>query len=196
MSDREIIVNANVISMDVDDTVRTSLAIEKGRIVAIGSEETAPLLDQGWPKTDLGGRTVLPGFIDTHEHLMLTGSQESAVHLNDAENIAMILEKVADRARQTEKGAWVYGSYLNEQELAEKAMPTRYDLDRVVPDHPVFLMHATIHMCTLNTKALEIVKPPRDLDGLDLESGEPTGVIRDPGILTFVHPAMAGIVPR
>ena len=197
MSDREIIVNANVITMDAVDTRCMALAIENGRIVATGSEQTVrPLLDQGWPKTNLGGRTVLPGFIDTHEHLMLTGSQEAAVHLDDADNFATILERLVDRAGQTEKGSWLHGSYLNEQGLTEKAMPTRYDLDRAVPDHPVFIMHATCHMCALNTRALEIIKPPRDLEGVDFESGEPTGVIRDPGILTFVHPAMAGIVPK
>jgi predicted amidohydrolase YtcJ len=197
MGNRELIVNANIIPMDAGDTRCRALAVENGRIVAVGTQAAlASLIDQGWPMLDLGGRTVLPGFIDTHEHLMLTGSQASAVHLDDAENFSMILERIADRAGQTAEGEWVFGSYLNEQTLAEKAMPTRTDLDRAVPDHPVFLMHATVHMCSLNTRALEIINPPLDLAGLDLEGGRPTGVIRDPGILTFVHPAMAGIVSR
>ena len=195
MSERELIVNANIICMDAEESRSTALAVEKGRIVSVGTQETlSSFIDQGWPTLDLGGRTVLPGFIDTHEHLMLTGSQASAVHLDDASDIAAILERIADRAGQTPKGEWVFGSYLNEQMLAEKAMPTRTELDRAVPDHPVFLMHATVHMCALNSRALSIINPPLDLSGLDFEGGVPTGVIRDPGILTFVHPAMAGIV--
>jgi predicted amidohydrolase YtcJ len=197
MCDQKIIINANIITMDAEYGHCRALAIENGRIAQMGSEAALrPLLQQGWPKDDLGGRTVLPGFIDSHQHLMLTGSQETAVHLNNAEDIDTILGLLAERAGKTEKGDWINGSYLNEQELKEKAMPTRYDLDRAVPDHPVFIMHATCHMCALNTRAIEILKMPLDLDGLDLEGGKPTGVIRDPGILTFVHPAMAGIVPE
>ena len=169
-----------------------AVAEESGLITQIGQLEPLP----GELVVDAEGKVLAPGFIDTHEHLMLTGSQESAVHLDDAENFSMILERIADRAAKTPKGEWVFGSYLNEQALAEKAMPTRTDLDRAVPDHPVFLMHATIHMCALNSNALEIIKPPLDLSGLDVEGGRPTGVIRDPGILTFVHPAMAGIVSQ
>jgi predicted amidohydrolase YtcJ len=147
-----------------------------------------------WPHKDMEGRTVLPGFIDSHEHLMLTGSQETAVHLNDAADIDAILQRMADRTGRTDKGEWVYGSYLNEQNLTEKAMPTRQDLDRAVPDHAVFIMHATCHMCSLNTRALEILQPPADLEGLDCRSGSPTGVVRDPGILTHVHPTEAPLV--
>ncbi len=196
MEDRIVIVNANIITMDAHDRRYRTLAIEDGRIAMMGSDLVAPLLEQGWTKVDLGGKTVLPGFIDTHEHLMLTGSQETAVHLDDAEDIDAILERMAERAGQTEKGAWVYGSYLNEQNITEKTMPTRYDLDRGVPDHPAFIMHATCHMCSLNMRALEVIQPPIDLEGLDRQSGNLTGVIRDPGILTFVHPAMADIVPE
>jgi predicted amidohydrolase YtcJ len=192
-----LFINADVITMDAEDRRGRALAIENGRIAAVGSvAELAPLCDRGWQQVDLGGRCVLPGFIDTHQHMMLTGSQAAAVHLDDAGDIPTVVDRLVQRATQTEKGAWVYGSYLNELNLAEKRMPTRRDLDPALADHPVFIMHATCHLCTLNTIALKKLDPPIDLKGLDVAEGAPSGVIRDPGILTFVHPAMAAMVPE
>ena len=197
MSDKTVLTNANVITMETAEKRCQAVAIENKKIVRTGTEaDMQNLVEQGWPVVDLKGQTVLPGFIDTHEHLMLSGSQDSAVHLNDVDSIDQILLKIADRVGDTPKGDWVYGSYLNDQGLAEKRMPTRDDLDRISRDRPVFLLHATCHMCSLNTRALEIINPPRDLAGLDTESGYPTGVVRDPGILTFIHPVMARIIPE
>ncbi|UCF90790.1 MAG: amidohydrolase [Desulfobacterales bacterium] len=196
MNERLIITNSHVIPMDAEDSRAEALAFEKGRIVAVGSHsDVQPFVDQGWPVADLEGRTVLPGFIDTHEHMMLTGSLATAVHLDDVKTLAQLLEKIAAAAGRTPRGAWIRGSYLNEQNVAEKRMPTRDDLDRVCPGHPVFLLHATCHLCALNSRALEILDPPRSLQGMDRASGRPTGVIRDPGILTFVHPAMSRLMP-
>jgi predicted amidohydrolase YtcJ len=197
MQDRTVISNANVITMETAENRCQAVAIENDRIIRTGTDaDMQDFVGQGWAMVDLQGQTVLPGFIDTHEHLMLTGSQETAVHLDKVENVDRILEKISERVAQTEKGEWVRGSYLNEQDLAEKRMPTRDDLDRISGAHPVFLMHVTCHMCSLNTRALEIINPPGDLAGLDMESGRPTGVVRDPGILTYVHPAMARIIPE
>ncbi len=197
MKERLVIKNCNVISMSSEVSRAQALAVEKGRIAQVGSnEKVQSCLDQGWPSLDLEGKTILPGFIDTHEHMMLSGSLATAVHLDNVENLEQIMERIADEVGRSEKGAWIRGSYLNEQNLAEKRMPNRTDLDRVCPDNPVFLLHATCHMCSFNSKALEILKIPIDLKGFDKESGEPTGVVRDPGILTFVHPTMSKLTPQ
>ena len=195
VKDHQVVVNANVITMDAADTRCDALAIEGDRIVRRGTQtDMADLIGQRWPTRDLKGRTVLPGFIDTHEHLMLTGSSETAVHLDDVRQLDEILDRISERASQTAKNAWVRGSFLNEQNLDTRAMPTREAIDRAVPDHPVFLMHATCHMASMNSAALEILRPPLGMAGLDLEGGRPNGVVRDPGILTFIHPAMAKII--
>ena len=195
MTDRQVIINADIITMAMENQRYQALAFEDGIITVLGNNsDMVPLINQGFSKQDFKGKTVLPGFIDSHEHLMLTGSQETSVHLDTAASIDEILEHLSDRAGSTPKGEWVCGSNLNEQNIREKTMPGREALDSAVPDHPVFIMHVTCHMCSLNTRALEILNPPLDLEGLDIKSGSPTGVVRDPGILTFVHPAMNKIV--
>lgn len=190
-----VIINTEVITMRTAKARAQALAVEKGRIIRVGSNaDVQNFIDQGWPVRDLTGKMILPGFIDTHEHMMLTGLMLAAVHLDDIQNLAQLADRVAAAAEGVEKGAWVLGSYLNEQNLTEKRMPTRSELDRVCPDHPVFLLHATCHMCSFNSKGLQIVNPPPDLAGVDRQSGKPTGVIRDPGILTHVHPAMSRLI--
>ncbi|MCK4789823.1 MAG: amidohydrolase family protein [Desulfobacteraceae bacterium] len=197
MDERLVITNGNIITMDTDGSRAQALAFKNTKIVKIGSNsDVQRFIDQDWPMMDLEGKTVLPGFVDTHEHMMLTGFMAAAVHLDDVENLEQVLERIAAAVGQTEKGVWVQGSYLNEQNIAEKRMPTRQDLDKISPYHPVYLLHSTGHMCAFNTRALEVLNIPQDLEGYDQEAGKPTGVVRDPGILTFVHPAMSRVIPE
>ena len=134
MSERRVIVNSNVITMQTENSQAQALAIENTKIVRVGgSSDVQSFIDQGWRVLDLGGKTVLPGFIDTHEHMMLTGLMAAAVHLDDVKNLEEILERLADEAGRSTKGSWIMGSYLNEQNITEKRMPTRTDLDRVCP---------------------------------------------------------------
>jgi len=195
MQERFVIQNANVITMENQAARAQALAVQGARISRVGSNaDVQSFVDQGWPVLDLEGQTVLPGFIDTHEHMMLTGLMAAAVHLDDVEDIEQLLGKMDQQVKQTPKGVWIRGSYLNEQNLAEKRMPDRTDLDRVCPDHPVFILHATCHMCSFNSRALELINPPPALAGVDQAAGQLTGVVRDPGILTYVHPAMSRLV--
>lgn len=197
MSERLVITNGNIITMEAPGARVQALAFEDSRIVAVGSNaDLQSFVDQGWPVLDFEGQTVLPGFIDTHEHMMLTGLMAAAVHLDEVQDIEQLLEKMARQAQRVPKGSWIRGSYLNEQNLAEKRLPDRRDLDRVCPDHPVFILHATCHMCSFNSQALALIDLPPALDGVDRVSGQPTGVVRDPGILTFVHPAMSSLIAQ
>ena len=197
MSNRLVILNSNVITMQTENSRAQALAFEKKKIIRVGrNADVQSLIDQGWPALDLSGKTVLPGFIDTHEHMMLTGIMAAAVHLDDVKSLEEILERLADKAGRSAKGSWIMGSYLNEQHITEKRMPTCTELDGVCPENPVFLLHATGHMCSFNSKGLEIIDVPLSLEGVDLASGQPTGVIRDPAILTFVHPTMGKLTPE
>ena len=111
------------------------------------------------------------------------------IDLAEARNTEEILAKVDERARQTPEGQWILGYFITH--LSDRAMPTRFDLDRVSSRHPIRLTHRNGHLCSLNTLALEILKVRRDLEGVEQISGDVTGVIRDPAIQTLTRPGLS-----
>lgn len=197
MHDRFVLINANGIAMDTEDTHFEAMAVEKRRIKIVGSyDDVVPLIDDGWDVHDLKGKTVLPGFIDTHQHLGLTGQVINGLDFRHSEDILDILTKVERAALRTPEGAWVLGYSMNELNLKENRLPTKEDLDKACPSRPVMLVHASWHLCSLNSKALEILDLPESLPGMDVEDGIPTGIVRDPGALSHVFPTVNTLTPE
>lgn len=164
-----------------------AMAIRDGRVVALGSQrDLAGLVGDRTMVHDLGGRTAVPGFIETHNHPMFYGlTLEAAVDAGSPPNdrIADIVDRVADAVRDAEPGEWVRGYRYDDTLLADDRHPTRVDLDSASPQHPVCLMHISGHFCVLNSAGLAAVgvtrgtaDPPGGLIVRD-ESGEPTGVL-------------------
>ena len=188
--------NGKVLTMDPADRKAEALTVVDGRISHVGTDrEVLERMGEDWESIDLQGKTILPGLIDTHVHFMQSGCAAMGIDLSAVKNIDEILQDVRDKAKDTPEGDWVQGYFLNELDIEDQRMPTRQDLDKTCTTHPVQLLHATFHMCSFNTKALELLNLPRDVDGVDQASGDLTGVVRDPAILTIVHPAMARHIP-
>ena len=82
---------------------------------------------------DLQGKTVLPGFIDSHVHLMATATTAIGIDLAEARSLDEIVVKVEERVRQTPPGEWIYGYFITH--LPDRSMPTRLDLDRISTRH-------------------------------------------------------------
>ncbi|WP_419785579.1 amidohydrolase [Pseudodesulfovibrio sp.] len=189
-------VNVNGYSLDGGNTRFSSLAMEDGRIVAVGGPDAVSAqIDAGWPVRDLQGRTMLPGFIDTHQHLGLTAQVLGGLDLSKAADMSDIRAIVAEGYANGDADHWVLGCVLNELDLKERRLPLREDIDAACPDRPAMLVHASWHLCVLNSKALEILDLPPNLPGMDLKDGRPTGVIRDPGTLTHVFPTVSRLTP-
>lgn len=203
MSARMLLVNARVHALDERDGApgarapRTALAVQGGRVLALGSEaELAPLLDQGLARRDMGGATVLPGFMDCHSHMILTGLVAQGLDLAAARSVDDVCDLVAGACAALPPGAWLRGFLLEDQNLAQGRMPEARELDRVAPGRPVVLFHPTLHRCSLSGAALAALGLPPGLPGLDLRGGAPTGVVRDPGILTHVFPGVLRAMAR
>ena len=176
-------VNGIVLSMD--DTIGTAsaVAVRSGRIAAVGNDDAVACL-QGpdTQVTDLTGRTLLPGFIDSHSHLAYVGIyKEHAVPLygppiGTVNSIDGLLAALGERAAATPDGEWVYGVGYDDTTLHEGRHPTRHDLDRISTRHPIWIYHMSFHFAAVNTLGLTRLS-------ITVDTADPTGGIvhRDPG---------------
>ena len=189
MSDPIIFWNGNIYTLNSYGHKAEGLVVADGKIIKVGTnKEIRRLFGDQWESIDLQGKTVLPGFIDSHVHFMATAITAVGVDLSEAKSIDEIIVKVEERVRQTPRGEWVFGYFITH--LSDRGMPTRFDLDRVSTHHPIRLTHRNGHLCSMNTKAIETLGVPEDLDGIEKETGEMTGVIRDPAIQVLPHPGL------
>ena len=182
--------NGHIVTMSAAERVASAMAVRDGRILAVGDDNAlASCATSRTQSLDLQGRTVLPGLIDVHTHLMewvksiLRGEIDAgypAVH-----SILDITQAVGQRAAVVSKGQWIIGSDWDDAKLAEHRYVTRKDLDRVSPNNPVYLKHVSGHLAVANSSALKlgnITKDTPDPQGGVIErdaSGEPTGVLKD-----------------
>jgi predicted amidohydrolase YtcJ len=152
-----ILFNGNMHTMDPTNRHAQAVAILGGKFFAVGSnEEIANLAYPGLKRLDLGGRTVVPGFIDAHLHTASSGLRHLKEVNCDLRSIAAIQSALRERAAKTPKGAWVVGFMYDDTKTAEGRPLTKADLDAAVPDHPVVVNHRGGHTNYVNSKAMEI----------------------------------------
>ena len=181
-----VLANANVLTLHAPRPRAWLVAVRDGRVVALGErEDLTALRGRGTRVVDCGGATLLPGFEDAHMHLLALASRLAAVDCGpeEAPTIEALVERVAAAAARTPQGEWVRAAGYDEVLLAEGRHPTRHDLDRATPHHPVRLDHRTGHACVLNSLALRLLgvtaatpDPAQGVIQRD-EAGEPTGVL-------------------
>jgi hypothetical protein len=149
--------NANVITMDPRHPSAQAVAMGDGRILAVGSNDSM----QAWTTADtdvrdLEGRILLPGFYDSHNHMLLTGLSLAAVDLSAARRIEDVLNAMAQRAASVPVGQWLVSSARwHESQLVERRFPNRAELDRASSAHPILLQRGG-HNVVANSRALEL----------------------------------------
>jgi predicted amidohydrolase YtcJ len=166
----------------------TAVAIRHGRIACVGSDQDvlAWKTDQSH-FVDLKGRSIAPAFNDAHCHIMSVGFMVREIDARTPPNrtVQDIVDRVAERARSTEKGLWITARGYDQARLEDQRHPTRDDLDPVSPDNPVLLIRACGHIGVANSKALEAAgidasTPDPEGGTIDRDSnGRPTGVLRE-----------------
>ena len=161
--------NGNIVTMNAREPKAQAIAIARGRIVAVGSDtDVLHLAGAGTKKIDLGGKTVLPGFIDAHSH----PAQAGVMHLRmvdcDLRSIAAIQAALRERAAKTPAGEWVLGFKYDDTKTSDGRPLRISDLDAAVPDHPVQIEHRGGHTAYCNSLAFQKA-------GIDERTPDPPG---------------------
>jgi hypothetical protein len=193
-----ILKNGNVITMDSADRRASAVAVKWDRIFMVGSNREISAL--ATPETrilDLQGKTLLPGFIDTHNHLGFYAYLVSSVDCRAAtgtRTIGDIIGKLRDTAETTPPGQWVRGFGYAHYHLEEKRPITRADLDRASTRHPILLIHVSGHAGVVNSRALEMFgytaetpDPPGGIVRKDPATGEPNGILEESALLNMLQ---------
>jgi predicted amidohydrolase YtcJ len=179
-----IVLNANIYT--VSSGHAQALAVRDGKILAVGSTDEIRKL--AGPRTkieDLGGKTVLPGFIDAHMHLVSVGLRESGYYLDlsQARSLEETLALVRARVQHTERDQWVLGRGWDESRWPEHRYITKADLDRIAPEHPVVLVRVCGHILCANSVALKKISVTPRVGEFD----EPSGLLREETAWAFLQ---------
>lgn len=180
--------NGDILTMEENDLYPKAVLVREGKIVGTGDRQA--LLDRAKTKmveeVDLKGRTLLPGFIDTHSHFSGYATSLLQVSLKECTNFREIQEAVASFIKEQDvpEGQWVSGSGYDDSLLAEKTHPTREVLDAVSPRHPVVLSNQSNHAGVVNTLALKLLRidnntPQPEGGRIEISEGEPTGYLEE-----------------
>ena len=167
----------------------TSALIADGRFVAVGSlqavEAAAKAKGLAPSRVDLGGRFAIPSLTDAHGHVEGLGVALQRLRFEGTTSAEQIAAMVAERAKSTPKGQWIFGRGWDQNDWTVQQFPTREVLDRVAPDHPVWLRRVDGHAAWANSKALAlagVTKDTKEVPGGRIErslDGTPTGVFVD-----------------
>lgn len=173
-----IFVNGTVITLDDTDTLAEAVAVRDGRILAVGSLESVEAAAGDNPeRIDLRGRTLLPGFVDSHGHAFMIGLQAMTANIlpppdgegGDVDSLIRLLGAWRDENPGfIESTGWIVGFGYDDSQLDEQRHPTRQELDAVSQQVPVAIIHQSGHLGVFNSKALEIA-------GIDASTEDPPG---------------------
>lgn len=181
------LINGKIVTVDSENSIHEAVAVKENMIIRVGSNnDVNSLIDSKTNVIDLNGKTVLPGFIDSHVHAFGAGrlkvQEKMEVDIKYANSVSEVLELIRAKAKETPKGEWVIGWGYTWSRFKEKRVPTAKELDQAAPDNPVLLKFSAYGAA--NSLALELAGVTKDTKPaygeleLDPETGEPTGVLK------------------
>jgi predicted amidohydrolase YtcJ len=178
--------NGKIFTVNQENSVHQSVVVHEDKIVYVGTDaEAQKYIGPETETIDLAGKLVLPGFIDSHVHLMGAGrlavKAEKEADIKYCNSVTEVLDKIKEKARETPPGEWVIGWGYMWTRFKEKRVPTAKELDKVAPDNPVLLRFSAMGVAnTLAMKKTGVTKDSKpDYGYIELdENGEPNGVLQ------------------
>jgi predicted amidohydrolase YtcJ len=184
--------DGRIVTVDSTRPEAEAIAVRGDRILALGSsDEMGAYVGPDTRVIDLGGRLVVPGFIEGHGHFTGVGEAQIGLDLVGTRTWEEIVSLVAEAAAEAEPGEWILGRGWHQEKWdrvpdgAVEGVPTHHALSRVSPDNPVVLTHASGHAVFVNARALAEAgidrdyRPPEGGEVVRDPSGEPTGLLRE-----------------
>ena len=181
-----VLVGATLIDGTGSPPLKDSIVIlQDDYILDVGKHDQVEI-PPGSEVYDITGKTIMPGFIDSHCHFLSMGiAMKTTLSLDDTKNIEDVLNRVKQRVKELKPGEWIVGGGWDESKWPENRYLTKEDLDKVALDNPVLLSRVCGHLVSINTKAMDvagITRETQDSRGGHVdkdEYGENTGILRD-----------------
>ena len=181
-----VLFNGTVYTVDPDWKIATAVAIKGNEILATGSDsEIEAYVGPETEKIDLAGKTVLPGLIDAHVHLINYAGSLDELDLVGTSGPEEIAAMVRAKAEEVGPGVWILGRGWDHNSWPGRQFPTREILDEAAPDNPVMLTRKDGHAGWVNSRALEsvgITRDTQDPPGGEIKrdaAGNPAGILID-----------------
>lgn len=201
--------NGSIITMEGDEPIYAeALVTDSSRIVFIGKLAEAEKQFEGATRRDLGGQTLLPGFMDAHGHAWMAGLQRMSANLlappdgpiTDIKSLQNQLnEWTANNQDVVKKIGWIIGFGYDDAQLAEQRHPTASELDVISSEIPVVIIHQSSHLFSVNHKALQMAgidaNTPNPGGGIirrEADGKTPNGVLEEMAGITLLYKHLLG----
>ncbi len=182
---KRLYTNGTVVTMEAEGDTHGALAVKGDKILGVGGiDEMKAMLGKGYTEVDLGGGTLLPGFVDCHLHVILSAYFKMNLDLANIKSLDEFLTTVKGEVKAVPKGKWIMGLRFREDDYPEKRPPTLTELDSVSPENPLVLLRYDGHSAVVNSQALKeaniTAETPNPEGGvIEKDDGRPTGVLKE-----------------
>lgn len=187
-----VLINGNVVTMDDSKMYAEAVAIKENKILFVGSnDEIENLIGDSTEVIDLNGKFVIPGFIESHAHLIGLGESLINIDLRNAKSWDEIVTKISYAAKNVKPGEWIIGRGWHQEKFQNvpqpnvNGYPVHNKLSKATPNNPVLLYHASGHAILANAKAMELAgvnKNTKNPDGGTIvrdNDGNPIGIFEE-----------------